>query len=68
MTRVHGFHIDTKGQLQSELATLRDRIDGEQPPLPGARKAPDGHWYLPDPMRPGKYLRLVKLPPTKDNL
>lgn len=25
-------------------------------PMPGARKAPDGNWYLPDPKRPGKYL------------
>jgi Phage P22-like portal protein len=26
-----------------------------QPPVPGARKARDGHWYVPDPTRPGKY-------------
>lgn len=25
-------------------------------PVPGAKKAPDGNWYLPDPNRPGKYL------------
>lgn len=28
----------------------------EQPPAPGARKAPDGNWYVADPARPGKYL------------
>lgn len=28
------------------------------PPAPGARKAPDGNWYIPDPNRPGKYLRV----------
>ena len=28
------------------------------PPVPGASKAPDGNWYLPDPKRPGKYLRV----------
>jgi hypothetical protein len=28
------------------------------PPATGARKAPDGEWYLPDPARQGKYLRL----------
>jgi hypothetical protein len=28
------------------------------PPIPGARLAPDGHHYLPDPHRPGKYLRV----------
>lgn len=24
--------------------------------LPGAKQAPDGNWYVPDPARPGKYL------------
>jgi len=27
----------------------------EAPPIPGARRARDGHWYVPDPTRPGKY-------------
>jgi hypothetical protein len=26
------------------------------PPVAGARQAPDGKWYVPDPQRPGKYL------------
>jgi len=26
------------------------------PPVQGARQAPDGNWYVPDPARPGKYL------------
>lgn len=26
------------------------------PPMHGARRAPDGNWYVPDPSRPGKYL------------
>ena len=30
----------------------------EGPPVPGARQAPDGNWYLPDPNRPGKYVRI----------
>jgi hypothetical protein len=29
------------------------------PPIHGARQAPDGHWYLSDPARPGKYLRII---------
>jgi hypothetical protein len=29
-----------------------------QPPVNGARRAPDGKWYLPDPNRPGKYLQV----------
>lgn len=32
---------------------------GEQPPVDGARKAPDGNWYVPDPERQGKYLQVM---------
>lgn len=32
-----------------------------QPPADGARQAPDGHWYLSDPTRQGKYLRVEPL-------
>ncbi len=32
-------------------------MDG-QPPVAGARQAPDGNWYVPDPNRPGKYMRV----------
>jgi len=32
--------------------------NGLAPPAPGARLAPDGNWYLPDPKRPGKYLKV----------
>jgi hypothetical protein len=28
------------------------------PPLPGAKQAPDGKWYVDDPRRPGKYLEV----------
>jgi hypothetical protein len=30
----------------------------DTPPVSGARKAPDGNWYLPDPKRRGKYLQV----------
>ena len=30
----------------------------EKHPVKGARKAPDGKWYVNDPSRPGKYLRI----------
>jgi hypothetical protein len=30
----------------------------QAPPVQGARKAPDGNWYVPDPKRPGKYLQV----------
>lgn len=31
----------------------------EAPPLQGARKAPDGNWYVPDPNNQGKFLQVV---------
>ena len=31
------------------------------PPMPGAQKAPDGEWYLADPTRKGKFLRVAPL-------
>jgi hypothetical protein len=30
------------------------------PPVDGAKQAPDGNFYVPDPNRPGKYLRVVQ--------
>lgn len=30
------------------------------PPVPNAKLAPDGKFYVPDPARPGKYLRVVQ--------
>ena len=31
----------------------------DQPPVPGAKRSPkDNNWYVPDPNRPGKYLRV----------
>lgn len=33
----------------------------EAPPMPGAQKAPDGEWYLLDPTRQGRYLRVRPL-------
>ena len=31
-----------------------------QAPVNGAKQAPDGNWYVPDPNRPGKYLQVVQ--------
>lgn len=31
---------------------------GSEPPVKGAKQAKDGKWYIPDPKRPGKYLRV----------
>ena len=43
--------------VRSALAE-HGRTATEQPPMPNAKKAPDGKWYVPDPNRPGKYLRI----------
>lgn len=32
---------------------------GAAPPLAGAKQAPDGQWYTPDPHRAGKYLQVI---------
>lgn len=42
------------GQKQTQSVTQ----NAAQPPAPGARQAPDGNWYVSDPNRPGKYLRV----------
>lgn len=38
--------------------TNTDRYGGTRKMPEGARQAPDGKWYIPDPQRPGKYLRV----------
>jgi len=37
------------------------QAEAEAPPIPGARRAPDNNWYLADPTRTGKYLRVGPL-------
>jgi hypothetical protein len=32
--------------------------EGEEPPVEGAKRAPDGQWYVDDPNRPGKFLQV----------
>jgi hypothetical protein len=51
------------GTASAPEAALDDGEDDEAPaaaapPTQGARQAPDGNWYVPDPKRPGKYLRV----------
>ena len=61
--------LDTKEGLQAAKDRLKahstelkgapkQAATGEAPPVPGARKAPDGHWYVANPAAPGKYLRV----------
>lgn len=58
----HG-RLDAKFErdLRAEIANARipdvvPKPKPESPPMQGARKAPDGKWYVADPSRPGKYL------------
>jgi hypothetical protein len=44
---------------ESRQATSnRTATQAGAPPVPGARLAPDGKYYVPDPKRPGKYLQV----------
>jgi hypothetical protein len=49
--RAHNSQL-TEAQLEQ---AYNDPATWEKPPMPNARKAPDGKWYVPDPQRPGKY-------------
>lgn len=61
--------VDARGQLVERIRKSRGfGVGGAAgpppadaagtPPVPNARKAPDGHWYVDDPDRRGKYLRV----------
>ena len=47
-------------ELPDSPLTNNSSLGEETPPHPAARKAPDGKWYVSDPSRPGKYLRVEK--------
>jgi hypothetical protein len=49
------YHALTASQARPGGQSLEARFN---PASIGARKAPDGHHYLADPTRPGKYLRV----------
>ncbi|VIO77368.1 portal protein [Bradyrhizobium ivorense] len=58
--------MKTKAELDAQLKVLDANLKAateakksERVPLPGAQKARDGHHYVEDPKRPGKYLLVV---------
>jgi hypothetical protein len=52
---------DLFDDLAAEAAQLAPRQQQQQGAMPqGARQAPDGNFYVPDPSRPGKYLKVVQ--------
>jgi hypothetical protein len=63
---LHVMAYDTPGSAGAQSVLEKYGLGGtagdETPPVPNARKAPDGEWYLNDPVRPGKYLRVKNAP------
>ena len=53
--------VTAKGDESASEASLSGAPAAEAPPIPGAAKAPDGEWYLTDPTRKGKYLKVAPL-------
>jgi len=52
-----GSKNDSGGGSKSPVGD--SEFDKEAAPIPGALRAPDGHWYIPDPTTPGSHLRIV---------
>lgn len=71
VNEVRAGHIATEAHLKPADFVLRAAKEareasagengdgGRQSPFPGARLAPDGRHYIPDPARPGKYLMVA---------
>jgi hypothetical protein len=68
-SEMYGIPFDPEQTISSILGVYRamGEISDEQwaklpkqykPPVQGARLAPDGNWYVADPKRPGKYLKV----------
>lgn len=51
--------LEMGGQGSAIGRALAVQPDASAPPVPGARQAPDGNWYTPDPSRPGKYMMVA---------
>lgn len=60
-------HTTLAPVMQANQAEIDEDSVAPQPapineaPIPGAQKARDGHWYVLDPTRKGKYLRIAPL-------
>lgn len=50
--------VDTQAAAQQPQGGQEVLPPTGGPPMPGARRARDGKWYVPDPTRPGKYARV----------
>lgn len=56
---LYGEDISLNIDQQQDAAEGKNQSDDEQPPIEGAKKAKDGQWYVPNPGRPGKFLRVA---------
>ena len=54
--------LNTSVASVTEEGTARAPAPAEEPPVPGAQKAPDGHWYIRDPVSKG-YMHVQEKPP-----
>lgn len=52
------YKVDAPGQYQRPKSSSEGQSAATG--FPEAKKAPDGNFYVPDPARPGKYLRVVQ--------
>jgi hypothetical protein len=50
--------IRSRERLTTDASLVKTQE--EPPPVIGAKKAPDGHWYVRDSSRRGKYLRVYR--------
>ena len=48
---------EDEGQPKKEPTQMS--FPSEVPPLRGAQKAPNGQWFIKDPMRPGRYMHVL---------
>jgi hypothetical protein len=55
--QIHGYLLHA-GIISGEEAATPRQPTASKGPMPGARKAEDGMWYVPDKGRPGKYLKV----------
>jgi hypothetical protein len=66
LVSLHNIREEETRRMYPNLPAGEAMAPGAQPPpaeqsaapAPGARQASDGNWYVPDPQRPGKYLRV----------
>lgn len=60
ISQAYGVPLDQIGVTQTgrSRGSATPAATPSAPPVPGAKQAPDGNFYVPDPSRPGKYLKV----------